>query len=151
MSRTAKYSRISELFTEGSHHRNLSVMAIDICTLTKTRPWDEIVTIWSCLITLWTYSKSWLCFNRCIPKYLLRHFKEALRISTNRPETDYDRRRLSSYEIKQDRKRRQGSNQIGSVTLIPMPGKASNGMISLIQHIYEAVLRFHLGPVVKGL
>lgn len=70
MSRTAKYSRISELFTEGSHHRNLSVMAIDICTLTKTRPWDEIVTIWSCLITLWTDSKSWLCFNRCIPRIL---------------------------------------------------------------------------------
>lgn len=84
-------------------------------------------------------------------KYLLRHFKEALRISTNRPETDYARRRLSSDEIKQDRKRRQGSNQIGSVTLIPMPGKASNGIISLIQHIYEAVLRFHLGLGRKGI
>lgn len=58
MSTAAKDSRINESFTEGSHHRNISVVTIKICTITKIPPRDEIVITWFCLITPWTDNKS---------------------------------------------------------------------------------------------
>lgn len=67
MSTAAKYSRISELFTEGSHQRNLSVASINQNLYYNKDPTkDEIVTIFSCLITLWTDGKSWLWLDWCI-------------------------------------------------------------------------------------
>lgn len=59
MSTAAKDSRINELFTEGSHHRNMSVMAINQNLYYNKDPTrEEIATTWSCLITLWIDSKS---------------------------------------------------------------------------------------------
>jgi hypothetical protein len=49
MTSSAKDPRMNELFTEGIHHMNLSVIAY---TLTRILPNEEIAIIWSYLTTL---------------------------------------------------------------------------------------------------
>lgn len=81
MSTAAKDSRINELFTEGSHHRNLSVMAINQNLYYNKDPTQRRNCHYLFLFNNPVDRQQVMTLARQMypdnPQHLLRHFKEA--------------------------------------------------------------------------
>lgn len=81
MSTAAKYSRINELFTEGSHHRSLSVIAINQNMYYNKDPTQRRNCHYLVIFNNSVDRQQVMTLARQMypenPQYVLRHFKEA--------------------------------------------------------------------------
>lgn len=121
----AKDQRVTDLFTEGSHHRNLSVIALNQNLFFSKNPTQRRNSQYLVLFNHPVDKQTIMILARQIypdnPKELLRHFEEAvsrpygyLLVDLKATTPDILRMRSDIFDIKEARKRHLNQFEIGS-------------------------------------